>query len=259
MECRGNFQGSLWLGLRGLRWVLEEMGKLKDLPSSQAGYFQFLRDGYRTLELSCLSNRVERFMELVEYHGGSQRGNLRILEGRRGVGWVKFESEPRCYFLTKIDSSSLSSNGDSQVGTVRRSVQGLHNCNRCNGRNLNSQSSMEVRDSRGGDNGAYLALGTQLRESRQRFMETKVNSWVTLSHLEPRPTRKFDFKWVSGQNSLRVTKLDNGPREVAWVWPKNKPNGSKTQPTDPTSLEPQHTDPLDVDLTCNEVLHQHNI
>ena len=90
-------------------------------------------------------------------------------------------------------------------------------------------------------------------------METKVNSRVTLSHLEPCPTRKFDFKWVSGQNSLRVTKLDNGPREVAWVRPKNKPNGSKTQPIDPMSLEPQHTGPLDVDLTCNEVLPQNNM
>uniref|UniRef100_A0A2N9EED7 Reverse transcriptase zinc-binding domain-containing protein n=1 Tax=Fagus sylvatica TaxID=28930 RepID=A0A2N9EED7_FAGSY len=101
MERRGKFQGSLWLGLRGLRWALEEMGKLKDLASSQAGHFQFMRDGYRTLELSCLSNRGGRFVELVEYHGGAQRGNLRIPEGRRGVGWVKFESELRRYFLTK--------------------------------------------------------------------------------------------------------------------------------------------------------------
>uniref|UniRef100_A0A2N9IZP3 Reverse transcriptase domain-containing protein n=1 Tax=Fagus sylvatica TaxID=28930 RepID=A0A2N9IZP3_FAGSY len=131
------------------------MGKLKDLPSSQAGYFQFLRDGYRTLELSCLSNRGGRFVELVEYHGGSQRGNLRILEGRCGVGWVKFESELCCYFLTKIDSSSPPpSNGGAQVGTVRRSTQGTRNHNQRNGRNSNSQSSMERRDSRGGDNEA---------------------------------------------------------------------------------------------------------
>ena len=139
MERRGKFQGSLWLGLRGLRWALEEMDKLKDLPSSQAGYFQFMRDGYRTLELSCLSNRGGRFVELVEYHGGAQRGNLRIPEGCRGMGWVKFESELRRYFLTKIDSSSsLPSNGGGQVVTVKRSVQGTRNLNRRNGRNSNS-------------------------------------------------------------------------------------------------------------------------
>jgi hypothetical protein len=260
MECRGKFQGSLWLGLRGLRWALEEMGKLKDLPSSQAGYFQFLRDRYRTLELSYLSNRGGRFVELVEYHGGSQRGNLRIPEGRRGVGWVTFESELRRYFLTKIDSSSpLPSNEGAQGGTVRISAQETHNRNRRNGRNSNSQSSLERRDSRRGDNVAYLAPEKHLRESRQRFKEPKVNLRVPLSQMEPRPTRKCDFKWVSGQTSLKVTKLENGLREVVWVWPNNMPNGSRTEPMDPSSLEPHHTGPLARDLQVNEVIPQNLI
>ena len=258
MERRGKFQGSLWLGLKGLRWALEELGKLKELPSSQAGYFQFLRDGYRTLELSCLSNRGGRFVELVEYHGGSQRGHLRIPEGCRGVGWVKFESELRCYFLTKIDSPSPPSAGDAQVGMVRRSAQGTHNRNKRNGRNSNSQSSLEVRDSRGGGTGAYLAPGFQLRESRH-FKEIKVNLQVTLSQVEPRSTRKFDFNWDSGQTSLRITKVDNGPREVVWVRPKNKSNGSKTQTIDPMSLEPQQTGPLAGELKGNEVFPQNTI
>ena len=34
MERQGKFQGSLWLGIRGLRWALGEMGKLKDFPST---------------------------------------------------------------------------------------------------------------------------------------------------------------------------------------------------------------------------------
>jgi hypothetical protein len=123
MERRGNFQGSLWLGIRGLRWTLDEMGKLKDIPSTQAGSFQFLRDGYRTLEMSCISNRGGRFVELVEYHGGSQRGNLRIPEGHRGVGWVRFLFELRRYFLTKIDSSlAPPSNGVGQARPARRSA-----------------------------------------------------------------------------------------------------------------------------------------
>jgi hypothetical protein len=259
MERRGKFQGSLWLGLRGLRWALEEMGKLKDLASSQAGHFQFMRDGYRTLELSCLSNRGGRFVELVEYHGGAQRGNLRIPEGRRGVGWVKFESELRRYFLTKIDASPPQpSSGDGQVITVKGSVQGNRNRNRRNGRKSNSQSSMERRDTRGGDYGANSAPKIRSRELRQWSMETKVKPRVTLTQTEPRPTRKCDFKWVSDHTSLRVTKLENGPREVVWVRPNNRPNGSKTQPIDPTSLETQHTGPLSGDLQENEVSPQNN-
>ena len=51
--------------------MLGEMGKLKHLSSTKTGIFMFMRDGYRTLELSCLSNRGGRFVELSEYHGGS--------------------------------------------------------------------------------------------------------------------------------------------------------------------------------------------
>uniref|UniRef100_A0A2N9IN68 Endonuclease/exonuclease/phosphatase domain-containing protein n=1 Tax=Fagus sylvatica TaxID=28930 RepID=A0A2N9IN68_FAGSY len=75
MERKCQFKGSLWLSLRGLRWVLGEIR-----------IFQFLRDGYNTLEFSCLSNRGGRFVELSENHGGSQRGRIRVLEGLRCAG-----------------------------------------------------------------------------------------------------------------------------------------------------------------------------
>ena len=177
-------------------------------------------------------------MEFVEYHGSSQRGNLWIPEGRRGVGWVKFMSELRHYFLTKIDSSSAPSNGDGQARPARRSAQGFRNRNRRNGRNSNVHPSMETRDSRGRDKSAYLAPGIKSSESRQQFMEKKVNSRVTLSDLEPRSTRKYEFKWVLGQHTLRVTKSIDGPRAVAWVLPKNKTNESNLQLRNPTTLEP---------------------
>lgn len=75
MERKCLFKGSLWLSLRGLRWVLGEIR-----------IFQFLCDGYNTLEFSCLSNRGGRFVELLENHGGSQRGRIRVLEGLRCAG-----------------------------------------------------------------------------------------------------------------------------------------------------------------------------
>ena len=198
-------------------------------------------------------------MELVEYHGSSQRGNLWIPEGRRGVGWVKFMSELCHYFLTKIDSSSAPSDGDGQAKPARRSAQGFRNRNRRNGRNSNVHPSMETRDSRGRDKSAYLAPGIKSSESRQQFMEKKVNSQVTLSDLERRPTRKFEFKWVLGQNTLRVTKSVDGPRAVAWVLPKNKTNESILQLRNPTTLEPQPTGPFVVDPIGNEVLPQNHM
>ena len=70
IERRGRFKGSLWLGIKGLRWALGELGKLNSISLTQNGFFEFMRNGYRTLEFSCLSNRGGRFMELLEYHGG---------------------------------------------------------------------------------------------------------------------------------------------------------------------------------------------
>jgi hypothetical protein len=245
-ERRRKFQGSLWLGNRGLKWALEEMGKLKDSPSAQAGSFKFLRDGYRTLELSCLSNHGGRFVELVEYHGGSQRGNLRIPEGHHGVGWATFLTELRGYFLTKIEPSAPSD------GKARRSAQGSRNRDRRKGRQSNANFPCESRYFRDLDKFEYLAPNTRLRESRQQLNETKVNSRVMLSDLEPRPTRKFDFKWILGQKSLRVNKLIEGPRVVSWVRPRNETHESIPQSSNPIELEPQSTGPLGVDLIVEE-------
>jgi hypothetical protein len=50
------------------------------------GFFKSHRDGYRTLELSCMKNKGGRYVELSDYHSGSQQGNIRIPEGRLAKG-----------------------------------------------------------------------------------------------------------------------------------------------------------------------------
>ena len=66
------------------------------------GFFEFFRDGYRVLEVSCLSNRGGRFLDISEYHSGAHRGNIRLPEGRRGAGWSLFEFQVRKYFLCEV-------------------------------------------------------------------------------------------------------------------------------------------------------------
>lgn len=104
MERRGRFQGSIWTGRRGLLWLLGEVGKLCKEIGSQEGFFQTFREGYRVMEINFMKNRGGRFVEVAEFHSGSQQGSIRILEGRRGVGWTCFESEIRHYFLGTLDS-----------------------------------------------------------------------------------------------------------------------------------------------------------
>jgi hypothetical protein len=81
--------------------MLDTFLKLRNLHNS-VGFFEFHRDGYRTLEFSFLANRGGRFVEVTEYHSGTQRGSIRIPEGRRGVGWSVFEFQVCKYFLGDI-------------------------------------------------------------------------------------------------------------------------------------------------------------
>ena len=179
-------------------------------------------------------------MELLEYHGGSQKGSIRVPEGRHGAGWERFGYELRNYFPTKLDSSSAPpSDGDGQVGLMRRSAQGFrnHNWRNHNGRNSNDKSSMKSRDSQGGDKSTDLAPGLRSGESWQKLNEDKIKAEVMLSDLEPHPTHKFEFKWVLGKKTLRVTKPSDGPRVVAWVRPETKTHKPISQIKNLTNLD----------------------
>jgi hypothetical protein len=107
MEQKGHFQGSLWVGLSGLRWLLDVFAKLRNSNQTIEGFFEFHRDGYRMLEFSCHANQGGKFVEVSEYHGGNQRGNIRIPEGRRGAGWSVFEFQVRKSFLGETKQPPL--------------------------------------------------------------------------------------------------------------------------------------------------------
>jgi hypothetical protein len=55
------------------------------------------------------------------------------------------------------------------------------------------------------------------RERRKEVNEDKAHPRVTMSLVEPRPTRHFEFKWTQGPNTLQITKLEGQAREVKWV------------------------------------------
>jgi hypothetical protein len=215
-EKRGRFKGSLWLGLKGLRWALGELGKLNHNSPTHTGTFEFLRDGYRTLELSCLSNRGGRFVELCEYHGGSQRGNLRIPEGRKGAGWAQFGRELRQYFLPKTEQEESGSAGVQISGTTQFPASEVRRGSYGKDSNWNPQ--MERRGLRGRDHATpKLAHDSQEQDFRKVGKETKVNSRVKMSTTEPRPTRKWAFKWNPKPNTLWITISEGQARSVSWV------------------------------------------
>ncbi len=117
---------------------------------------------------------------------------------------------------------------------------------------------MKSRDYRGGDKSTDLVPGLRSGGSRQKLNEDKVNTRVTLSDLEPRPTCKFEFKWVLGKKSLRVTKPSDGPKVVAWVRPETKTHESTSQTKNTTDLD-QPIGPFDVGPIGKEVILQNHL
>ncbi len=244
MEKRGRFKGSLWLGLKGLRWALGELGKLNYNSPTHTGSFEFLHDGYRMLEFSCLSNRGGRFVELSKYHGGSQRGNLRIPKGRKGAGWDQFGSELRQYFLPKTEHEVSENVGVQISGTTR--LPALEVRRGSYGKDLNCNPQTERRGLQGRDNAIpKMAPRSQKNDSRKVVNESKVKFRVKMSTTEPRPTRKWDFKWNPKPNTLRITVSEGQARSVSWVGLTKVVGPTK----EPKLIAPSEVEPAQLDLS----------
>ena len=48
-----------------------------------------------------MQNNRGNFIEISEFHSGSQQGGIRVPEGRRSAGWAYFEKELRRFFLNE--------------------------------------------------------------------------------------------------------------------------------------------------------------
>ena len=107
-------------------------------------------------------------MELSEYHGGAQQGNLWIPEGRHGSGWIQFGSELRKYFLTKLESRVSEQAG---VETARPgAVPKVEPQNGSNENNLNPKTVKEKQKSwERKDNGAKIARSKSQKGSQKGF------------------------------------------------------------------------------------------
>jgi hypothetical protein len=234
MERRGQFRGSLWVGSRGLKWLMEEMGGMMKPGSHLEGFFRFFRDGYRILELSCLKNRGGRFIELCDYHSGSQQGNLRIPEGKGGAGWARFDRELRNFFLGENTMASGDRNGAvgiSKSRNMRDSYRGMHPRKAVMDTSKNLQ-----------------AVTPEIRTGTPR---------VELSRVEPRPTHLSVFKWNPAGKTIRITIQEGLRRKVQWVGLSNS-SGPKTNELRATAESKEAQTVLETHVEINTGLAHSN-
>jgi hypothetical protein len=207
-EKRGRFVGSLWLGLKSLHWLIDTWGVLRQTAELK-GFFRFLRTEYSTLELSCLQNQHGRFVEICEYHGGAQRGGIRIPEGFRGKNWDRFVRELHSFFpgtATAEPQAGEPCNGKGRIKLDKREIR------------AGASSVSEAR------NGNFELKSRDTRDLKKSAVIAELPR-VTMNPVAPRPTRKWDFKWEPGIKTLRITKSVEGKRIAEWVGLKTKAVG----------------------------------
>jgi hypothetical protein len=140
-------------------------------------------------------------VELAEYHEGAQRGGIRVPEGYRGKGWVRFEQGLVNFFLGE------SAPAKSEIGNPR------------NGKLISNRKKLDLCDLP-----AKISPLAGIINSKDS-VSLNLKPRVPLDPEAIRPTRKCDFKWNPNDKTLRITKMDVGKRHVEWVGLKYKACG----------------------------------
>jgi hypothetical protein len=209
MERRGRFRGSLWLGMGGLRWLVNEILKLRNLACTLEGFFEFFRNGYRVLEISCLSNRGGRFLDISEYHSGARRGSIRLPEGRRGAGWSLFEFQVRKFFLCEIVIP------EQHVAPPRMTAEKPPVVEPHGKRNAQWVQTRQQRKPRNNNPTRSAILPKSVMIPEKENSESRVPA--AKKSITPRPTRSTKFEWKPKSRTIRITLNMGSRRTVEWV------------------------------------------
>ena len=215
IERRGKFRGSLWMSANGLQWLLGAWEKLCDANSQHGGFFKSHRDGYRLLEISCMENKGGQYVELSDYHSGSQQGNIQIPAGRLSKGWLSFVRELRHFFLG-VDLKP-------PMATINDGVAGAPAINggRIPGLQTRKPVAGDARESRDLETGVTKSAGITYNGKGSVFdrldFKQQKKPRVPMLVEGPRPTRKCGFQWKHSTKTLRITKLEGGKRATRWV------------------------------------------
>ena len=220
IERWGNFCGSIWVSAMDLQWLTRVWDKLCKITDQPEGFFQSFRDGYRILEISCMKNKRGRFVELSDYHSGSQQGHIRIPEGKKRGGWDSFVKELRQFFLgCRLRLASLS--GCAAASRAEASKISNQDLSRNSRFPLNGESRRL-----GGDFAKSAGIMLNGRNSvfeRIDFSQPHLPR-VQLVEGGPRSTCHHTFLWNLAHRTLHITKEEGGKRAMSWVDVNSRPN-----------------------------------
>ena len=94
-ETRRNVQSSIWVGRRGIEWLLTCLEDIRDWVPGHVLLCKRFRENGKLLEFCGRSNKAGLFVVIAVYFGGSRRGCIMIPASSNRAGWSLFEKELR--------------------------------------------------------------------------------------------------------------------------------------------------------------------
>ena len=118
-ETRQGVKNSIWVGRRGMEWILTCLVNIRDWVPGRATLCKRFRDNGKLLEFNGSSNKAGLFVFIAVYFGGSRRGCIMIPASSNRAGWSMFQRELRNFFTGEKPISMVevsSKNGDGGGG-----------------------------------------------------------------------------------------------------------------------------------------------
>ncbi|KAK9993700.1 hypothetical protein SO802_023403 [Lithocarpus litseifolius] len=97
-ESRRDVKSSIWVGHRGIEWILSCLADIRDWVPSRALLCKRFREYGKLIEFCGRSNKADLFVVIAVYFGGSRRGSIMLPASSNRAGWSLFQREMRNFF-----------------------------------------------------------------------------------------------------------------------------------------------------------------
>ena len=92
-ESRQNFQSSIWMGRKGLEWILSRFANIRDWVPGKDYACKHFRTNNKFFEFRGRSNKAGIFVEIAMYYGRARHGGVMIPANSNRFGWCLFTKE----------------------------------------------------------------------------------------------------------------------------------------------------------------------
>ena len=200
-ECRWNIRSSVWMGRKGLEWILSCFADIRNWVPGKECLCKSYRVNNKFFEFRGRSNKAGIFVEIAMYYGGARRGWVMVPASSNQSGWRLFSKNLESFLV-----------GSNTVWVK--------------GRTSDEVAASGPLDGGGQVGKFFFKISNQRKLRKFEFSRTnsglnvlKGDTVVAVSSINRRPMREFKFELTSAKLVLRVSKSVGGKCVATWMNP----------------------------------------